>query len=94
MPGGRLFKNEKLVSGIKRKMMEELGVEVKVIKNLGFFEEFFESTEQDKNLDFHCISFVFLLHLKNEEISLDSQSSDWKWFSELPERLISYNLTI
>ena len=49
---------------IARKMMEELGVEVQVIKNLGFFEEFFESTEQDKNLDFHCISFVFLLHVQ------------------------------
>lgn len=92
LPGGRLHKNEKLEEAIKRKMTEELNIEVEIIKSLGYFEEFFDNTVQEVNGGFHALSIVFLLKLKNANIKLDNQSTDWKWFKVLPERFKSYNL--
>ncbi len=92
LPGGRLHKNETLENSIKRKIYEELRCEVKIIKSLGYFEEFFGETKQNVNSGFHAISIVFLLKLLSSDILLDNQSDDWKWFSKLPERFNTYNL--
>jgi colanic acid biosynthesis protein WcaH len=92
LPGGRLHKGEKLRDGIRRKMREELGAEVEVIRDLGHFEEFFHDTAQDVPGGFHAISVVFQLRLDSQEINLDEQSGEWAWFAELPPRLAGYNL--
>ena len=44
VPGGRVYKNEKLFSAVYRKMLDEIGVEVKIVRLIGFFEEFFPSS--------------------------------------------------
>jgi len=87
IPGGRLLKNEKLEDAIKRKMNQELGVDVKVEKLLGFFEIVFDKTSFNISRGFHAISFVFLLRLLKHPIKLDNQSSDWKWSKKLPRKL-------
>lgn len=87
VPGGRLLKNEKLKDAIKRKMNQELGVDVKVEKLLGFFEIFFGKTPFNISSGFHAISFVFQLRLLKHPIKLDNQSSDWKWSKKLPRKL-------
>lgn len=92
LPGGRLHKNELLETSIKRKIFEELGTEVSIVKFLGYFEEFFDVTEQKTKGGFHAISFVFLLKLLSDKISLDNQASEWRWFDELPIKFKSYNL--
>ena len=92
LPGGRLHKNELLEESIKRKVREELGVDGKIIKLIGHFEEFFDKTSQQTNKNFHAISFVFLIEILSFNISLDNQASDWKWFNTLPDRLKLYNL--
>lgn len=94
VPGGRLFKGEKAAEAIVRKMREELGIEVKVEKNLGYFEEFFDKTAQNIKTGFHAISLVFLVKPMSGDIKLDSQSSDWGWFKELPPLLDSYGIVI
>lgn len=88
LPGGRLMKNETLREAVKRKMNQELGIDVEIEKLLGFFETVFKKTTVDVVGGFHAVSFVFLLKPLQEKIVLDNQSSNWKWFKELPKKLI------
>lgn len=88
VPGGRLLKNEKLEDAIRRKMVEEVGIGVKILRLIGFFEVVFDKTHLDLKGGFHAVSFVFLLNPLEENIVLDNQSSGWKWFKELPPMLL------
>ena len=92
LPGGRLLRGESLDDGIRRKMKEELGTEVEIVKLLGHFEEFFEKTEQGNVNGFHCISFVFQLTVDSDRIRLDEQSENWEWFRDPPPKLVPYKL--
>lgn len=88
VPGGRLLKNETLENAVKRKMKQELGIEVKIQKLFGYFEDFYENTYNVQS-GLHVVSFIFLLTTDEiENIKLDNQSSEWKWFNELPSRLL------
>jgi len=91
VPGGRLHKNERLVDAVHRKMREEIGVDVEIVENLGFFEEFFEETEQDAEGGVHSLSVVYLVTLCSYNIKLDDQSTGWGWFKDLPFRFKEYS---
>jgi colanic acid biosynthesis protein WcaH len=91
MPGGRLHKGETSEQGVIRKIKQELGVNCRVIKCLGHFEEFFDKVAQVDDCSFHAVSIVFLIELESEDIELDSQSSEWKWFKDLPPILRNYS---
>jgi ADP-ribose pyrophosphatase YjhB (NUDIX family) len=85
-PGGRIYKGEHLAEGFKRKMLEEIGLKVRVISVVGFYEDFYK----DNNLDIemvHTMSVVFLAEVDKYEIKMDSQSTDYKWVKRLPKRL-------
>lgn len=88
LPGGRLLKNETLREAVIRKMNQELGIAVEIDRLLGFFETVFKKTSIDVTGGFHAVSFVFLLKPLQEKIVLDNQSSSWKWFKELPRKLL------
>src|SRR5207253_2528001 len=84
VPGGRLHKHERLVDAVHRKMREELGVEVEIIENVGFFEEFFDKTREGADGGVHTISIVYIVKPRSYDIRLDDQGTEWKWFKELP----------
>lgn len=90
VPGGRVRKGERLVDAVHRKMREEIGVDVDILENVGFFEEFYEKTSENAEGGVHSISFVYLVKPKNHNIKLDTQSSAWGWFKEMPEKLRTY----
>jgi colanic acid biosynthesis protein WcaH len=90
VPGGRLHKNERLVDAVRRKMREEIGVEVEILKSLGFFEEFFERTAEDASGGAHSISLLYLVKPRSFDIRLDDQSIEWGWFKDVPPRLKQY----
>ncbi|HEV2299797.1 MAG TPA: NUDIX domain-containing protein [Candidatus Acidoferrales bacterium] len=90
VPGGRVYKGERLVDAVHRKMREEIGVDVDIVESLGFFEEFYEKTKENALGGVHSISFVYLVRPKNFDIKLDSQSSEWGWFKEIPDGLRKY----
>lgn len=91
MVGGRLHKNELTIDGIKRKVKEEVGLNVGVVKYLGHFEEFFDKTAQNINSNFHSISFVYLVFVaSNSAIKIDKQSSEFKWVKKLPKIFKEY----
>jgi hypothetical protein len=71
-------------------MREEIGVDVIVVRNLGFFEEFFRRTAEDADGGTHAICLLYLVKPKSYTIRLDGQSSEWGWFSEAPGRLRQY----
>jgi GDP-mannose mannosyl hydrolase len=91
MPGGRVHKGERLVEAAQRKMREEIGVDVDIVENVGFFEFFYEKTKEKAEGGVHSISFVYLVKPKRRDIRLDSQSSAWGWFKEIPAQLRKYN---
>jgi colanic acid biosynthesis protein WcaH len=91
VPGGRLQKNERLADAVRRKMREEIGVDVDIIENVGFFEEFFDKTEQNAEGGVHSISVVYRVKPKSYDIKLDDQSDDWGWFKDIPARLKEYD---
>jgi hypothetical protein len=63
IPGGRIYKNERLVDAVHRKMREEIGVEVEIVRKLGFFEEFFDKTvEGSKEACTRSASFIWSGH--------------------------------
>lgn len=65
VPGGRVCKGERLVDAVHRKMREELGVDVDILENVGFFEEFYEKTKENAEGGVHSISFVYLVKPKS-----------------------------
>ena len=87
VPGGRLLRNERLEDAVNRKMRQELGVSVEIVRNLGFYEEFFEKTAQNAEGGFHAISFLYLVRPLAGEITLDDQSAEWGWFKSVPPQL-------
>src|SRR6266568_7285147 len=74
VPGGRVYKGERLVDAVHRKMREEIGVDVEVVDNVGFFELFQDRTEQNATGGVHSISIVYLVRPKSCAIMLDNQS--------------------
>ncbi len=91
VPGGRLYKHERLVDAVHRKMREEIGVDVDIIKSVGFFEEFFENSREGAEGGVHLISIVFKVKPRTYDIRLDNQSGEWGWFKELPPRFGQYD---
>tara|TARA_E500000178_G_C16815580_1_gene659017 strand:+ start:408 stop:857 length:450 start_codon:yes stop_codon:yes gene_type:complete len=91
MIGGRLYKDEHTQKGIKRKIKEEIGLNVSSLKFLGHFEAFFAKTEQNIKGKFHSISFVYLAFIDSKaKICIDKQSSDYKWVKKLPSVFNKY----
>ena len=86
VPGGRLHKNEHLTDAVHRKIREELGIDINIIRYVGYFEGFFEKTAENADGGVHVISFVYLVKPVSYNIKLDDQSFDWGWFRNIPQR--------
>lgn len=87
IPGGRIVKGERLTDAFKRKMKEEVGLDVEIISMAGYYDDSFK--ENEFGLDYvHTISIVFVATPKNRNVKLDSQSSNFKWADSLPKDLI------
>jgi len=81
VPGGRVIKNETLVDSIIRKVKDETGLDVDIISQIGVTETIFERK--------HTINICFDLSAKSSEVTLNSEHSEFKWFSliDLPSDL-------
>ena len=86
VPGGRVLKGETLERAFRRKMREELGVRVGALRRLGYFEA---AKMPHPGIGayggrLHSVSIIFEAHMDLTEVALDSQSSDWGYFEQLP----------
>ena len=88
VPGGRVYKGEKLECSIRRKVKEELGIKINNVIPLGYYEDKFDKNPLKVESGLHTIGIVFQAEPKSLCIKLDKQSGDWKFFDKLPQRLV------
>ncbi|MBA7708452.1 GDP-mannose mannosyl hydrolase [subsurface metagenome] len=80
LPGGRVQKDETLQHAVLRKAKEELGIEVKIDKQLQVNEAFFPGV-------YHYVVIEYLVSpVDDKPIQLDMQHSEYKWV-ESPDEL-------
>jgi colanic acid biosynthesis protein WcaH len=93
IPGGRVHKNEKLEDAAKRKVLEETGLKIRILKNLDTYETMFDDVPF-KNLKtgVHTINVTFLAEPieENAEIKIDSTSSAFKWINKIENDVHPY----
>jgi len=84
VPGGRLLKGEDLKSGFARKMLEETGARVKNVKFTGIYDSKWDKSPHG---NIHTVGLVFQGKVKNKDLKVDNQSSEWKWSKTLPKEI-------
>ena len=90
VPGGRVLKGETLETAFRRKMREELGVDVKILMSLGYFEVQHDDDPRGGPDGVHQVSIVFAAAPLGLDVTLDAQSSEWGFFDHLPERFAQF----
>lgn len=90
--GGRVQKGECLTETVIRKVKEEIGLDIADSRPVGYFEEVFNVELFGDPVEYHGFSVVFLVKIEDDQkINLDTQSSEWKYDSELPNNFIVKN---
>jgi len=84
-PGGMVFYREKIIDTVHRIANEELGVEVKIQKNLGYIEYFSELKERGFG---YSVSIVFLCRPLNSNFILDDITGKVKYFNTIPNNTV------
>ncbi|MFH0711103.1 MAG: NUDIX hydrolase [Candidatus Aenigmatarchaeota archaeon] len=85
IPGGQIGYNEKIIDAVKRIAERETGVNVKIIKYMGYYD----SIRMDPRG--HYIPHVFLVKLVGGKIQTNKENSDLKFFKTAPKNLLSYH---
>ncbi len=75
-PGGTVRFEESLRDAVKRVAKSELGIDVKIKKQLGVIEFLRKS--------YHPVSIAFLVKGKPGKIKLNFQASEFKFFKKIP----------
>jgi len=91
-PGSRLYKGEQLESAANRVAREELGIEVRVLEQLGVQEHFWEVHETNEGVSRHTVNIVYRVSPTNPDftVDLDKQHSDYRFVSEIEPGLHEY----
>ena len=86
VPGGRIFKNEKIEDAFERISLIELGISLKKndAKFLNYYEHFYpNSLWESKGLSTHYVVLAFKYNSKiNDEFNLNHQHKSFQWISE------------
>lgn len=78
LPGGFLENGEGPVEGLQREMSEELSVEIEPVEILTIVVDKYEYVKGN----FYTLNLFYRCKIKSGEIKLDSENSDYGWFSE------------
>lgn len=85
--GGRVLKGESLEQAAKRKVKEEAGLEIDGIKSIGYYEDASETNPFGLEIQLHSVSIVFSANIEDKQtVTLDYQSSGWKYSKDLPKK--------
>ena len=86
--GGRVLLGESPESAAHRKAIEEIGLELVSPRMIGMMSDVFDRNKQQR-CECHTVSIVYSGCLEYGAVKLDSQSSDYMWADELPNRFVS-----
>lgn len=87
-PGGRVWKGETIEKAARRKAKEEIGVHVRVIAPVGYYEDSWSESAFGKGKDTATLSIVVLASTNSLKFRVDEQSASWKWSRQLPKRFV------
>ena len=76
-PGGRIHKGETFSETLYRKVKEETGLTVDIVKFVGVYNRIFP--------DRHDIAIVFLCRCHDKAVTLNNEHSEYRFFKKLPK---------
>ena len=97
LPGGRLLKHETLADCARRKIREEVGLDVRVLKKLGVYETTFpRGPYPDLETGIHSVNVGFLTEPTgaSAEVVLDETSAAHRWIDRPEPDLPAYVLEV
>ncbi len=84
--GGRVLKNETLEQAVIRKVKQEVGLTIRELTPVGYYEDRFEKNSIPLDSPLHTVSVVFSTSIDGQQpIKLDGQSLEWQFLKELPK---------
>jgi len=90
VPGGRVYKGERLVEAVDRVAREELGVGVELERSLGAYEHLYDEAEAEASGGKHYLANGFLVRTEATEFDLDEQHRAARIFETPPDDLRPY----
>jgi colanic acid biosynthesis protein WcaH len=83
VPGGRVYKNERLEEALNRISLAELGRELTLddCRFLGMYEHFYEDNAFSEEFGTHYVVTAFSPQIESLESLPDIQHSDYRWLS-------------
>ena len=83
VPGGEVEFMEKIEDGVKREAIEELGVEIEIIKRIGHHDQILEKSK----VHWHCNSFLCKIKSGEPNILEPDKCEKLEWFDpkNIPE---------
>lgn len=85
LPGGTVYKGEKIEKAVMRVAKKETGLDVEVGKCLGYIEYL---NENRFDVSMHTVSIVLEVIPKEGELCYDENTKELRYFKELPENLV------
>ncbi len=83
LPGGIIKRNQKIIQRLKQVGREELGLNIEIVKPLGFYEKIYS--------DRHDISHCYVVTSFEDNIQLDFQANDLKFFGKIPNNVAKFH---
>lgn len=83
LPGGIIRRGENMKAAVERIAKSELGIKVKIIRSIGFYEKIFQSR--------HDISHCFLCKYVSGTLKTDFQSDEVRFFNIPPSNLALFH---
>lgn len=81
LPGGAVEPNERLVDAVKREVKEETGLDVNIVKYVGYYD----TPKRDPRC--HSIAHVFLCKSTGGELQGSLEGKELKFFKKLPRKI-------
>jgi len=85
LPGGTVYKDEKIEEAGIRIAKNETGLDVNIGKCIGYIESL---KEKRFDVEMHTISIILEVFPKEGELHCDENTKELKYFQELPRTLI------
>ena len=90
--GGRVYKNESFDEAVKRKVFEEVGLNVRIIKELGLYDyRFNKSRFPNLKTGIHTPTSVYIVEpIEEVNIKLDGTSINYRWITHIEDGLPNF----